>query len=127
MEGRVVVLKAWRPDKERLHVYGCPIKELNEEDRDNKWINDMTVGFLMVVRNDFEYEQQLIHSDSDSYQIRTKALFKNTKGLFYKQDKQRIYLTDEEEQKVYKHIEYWKTLDWESINKERHRKRIGDC
>lgn len=115
MVGRVIVLKGYLPDKNRLHVYGCAIKDLDEEDKQNHRIKNLTVGLLMETRNDFRYEQQLIHGESDSYQVRPKALFKSNKGLFYKEDNKRVYISEEREQEVYKHIEYWKTPDWESI------------
>lgn len=53
---------------------------------------------LYVVRNDFLEEEDFVYSDYDSFQVRPKALFKDSKGIFIKADK-----------KTYLELDY---IDW---------------
>ena len=62
---------------------------------------------LIKVTEDFNIEHQFpIVSDTCSIQIRPKGIFKSNKGYFYKgNDKQRVYLSKEEELKMINYIE----------------------
>lgn len=57
-----------------------------------------TLGYLLTIRTFNENDDILVLSeDTDSVQIRPKAIYKNNKGYYIKEDNRRTYLTNVEE------------------------------
>lgn len=57
-----------------------------------------TLGYLLTIRTFNENDNILVLSeDTDSVQIRPKAIYKNNKGYYIKEDNKRTYLTNIEE------------------------------
>lgn len=57
-----------------------------------------TLGYLLTMRTFNENDDVLVLSeDTDSIQIRPKAIYKNNKGYYIKQDNKRIFLDNIEE------------------------------
>ena len=59
---------------------------------------DVCLAVLVVVTQDFDPNNKInrILEDTCSFQIRPKALYKSKKGIFYKDGKERRYLTNQE-------------------------------
>lgn len=56
-----------------------------------------TLGYLLKMGTFNENDEVLVLSeDTDSVQIRPKAIYKNNKGYYIKQDNKRVYLTNTE-------------------------------
>ena len=57
-----------------------------------------TLGYLLTIRTFNENDDILVLSeDTDSVQIRPKAIYKNKKGYYIKEDNKRVYLDNVEE------------------------------
>lgn len=57
-----------------------------------------TLGYLLTIRTFNENDDILVLSeDTDSVQIRPKAIYKNNKVYYIKEDNKRVYLTNVEE------------------------------
>lgn len=59
---------------------------------------DVCLAVLVVVIRDFNPDLNIdyILSDTNSFQIRPKALYKSSRGIFYKDEKERRYLSTQE-------------------------------
>lgn len=57
-----------------------------------------TLGYLLTIRTFNENDDILVLSeDTDSVQIRPKAIYKNNKGYYIKEDNKRVYLSNVKE------------------------------
>lgn len=66
-----------------------------------------TLGYLLEMETFNKNDDVLILSeDTDSIQIRPKAIYKNSKGYYIKEDNKRKYIQNEEEIESY--IKYFK-------------------
>lgn len=61
--------------------------------------NDIALGVLVIIRQDFDIENidNKIIGENDSFQIRPKSLYKSNRGIFYKEGKERRYLSTQEQ------------------------------
>ena len=60
---------------------------------------DICLSILAIVTadfNPFDCEDYILHSDTYSFQIRPKALYKSKKGIYFKIGSSRHYLTEHE-------------------------------
>jgi len=68
---------------------------------ENSWLVNYFCNAVINVTKDWNYEDKFsIVSDTDSIQYRPKAIFRNSKGYFYKSGKA-IYLTKEEIEEMF--------------------------
>lgn len=68
----------------------------------------LTLAYLLVIADfDKDYEYNMIYN-TESVQIRPKAIYKNNKGYYKKIDNTRIYLNKKEVQEVEEAIEKFK-------------------
>ena len=63
-----------------------------------KYSYSATLGYLLTIRTFNENDDILVlKEDTDSVQIRPKAIYKNDKGYYIKKDNKRVYLDNVEE------------------------------
>ena|SRR5690554_3257749 len=97
---KYVVLDSANASKDRLSINGISL-ETNRQNLDRKWLSRVTVGVVVKVTDDFEN-----HNTYDkiwemaSIQFRTKALFVNSKGIYYKAKDGNVYLNGVEIQEL---------------------------
>ena len=75
------------------------IRRIQHPDIDNcKFEKDISLSVLTVVTEDFNLDEKIdkILDEKDSYQIRPKALYKSKRGIFYKDEIGRRYLSKQE-------------------------------
>jgi hypothetical protein len=86
---KLVKVESYYPGKDRM-IIGKIDKESYE--------NDICLAVLVIVIEDFKPNELIndVLRETDSYQIRPKALYKNTRGVFFKDEKERRYLTLQE-------------------------------
>jgi len=74
-------------------------RRIQHPDIDNcKFEKDISLSVLTVVTEDFNLEDKIerILNETESYQIRPKALYKSKRGIFYKDENGRRYLCKQE-------------------------------
>ena len=69
----------------------------------------ITLGVLNIIRDFNENDDYIIIKDTESVQIRPKALYKHKNGYYYK-DKERIFLKEDEILEANKYIENLKNI-----------------
>lgn len=65
----------------------------------------ISIAYLIEIRDfDFNDEYNILYN-TDSIQIRPKAIYKNNKGYYKKENNKRVYFNEEESKKIVKSIE----------------------
>lgn len=69
-------------------------------DKRHSWKNTISLGYLLRIADfDENYEFNII-DDTESVQLRPKAIYKTNKGYYKKLDNKRIYFNEEEVKEI---------------------------
>ena len=72
------------------------------------WINTISLGYLLRIADfDENYEFNII-DDTESVQLRPKAIYKTNKGYYKKLDNKRVYFNEDEVKEIEEAIAKYK-------------------